>query len=51
MCSLREKVAELESEVALKCEQVASVIAEKEESLASVSADITRLREENASKV
>ncbi|RYR53574.1 hypothetical protein Ahy_A06g028755 [Arachis hypogaea] len=48
--SLREKVAELENETSLKCEEVASASAGKDQALASALAEITNLKEEILAK-
>ncbi|KAL1314117.1 nuclear-pore anchor [Arachis hypogaea] len=48
--SLREKVAELENETSLKCEEVASASAGKDKALASALAQITTLKEEILAK-
>ncbi|XP_040999238.1 nuclear-pore anchor-like [Juglans microcarpa x Juglans regia] len=48
--SLRERVSELEYESSLKSEEVASITAEKEESLVSALAEIKNLKEESSVK-
>ncbi|GAB4836732.1 hypothetical protein Ancab_001646 [Ancistrocladus abbreviatus] len=49
--SLRDQVSELEHESALKSLEAASAVTEKEEALVSAFAEITKLKEENSTKI
>ena len=48
--SLRERVSELENELTLKSQEVASAAAGKEEALSSALAEISSLKEETLAK-
>ncbi|KAJ4836929.1 hypothetical protein Tsubulata_022036 [Turnera subulata] len=49
--SLRERITVLENELTLKSEEVATASAGKEEAFTSTLAEITRLKEENSTKI
>ena len=50
LLSLRERVSELENEIVLKSQEVASAAAGKEEALSSALAEISSLKEETSAK-
>lgn len=50
LLSLRERVSELENEIMLKSQEVASAAAGKEEALSSALAEISSLKEETLAK-